>query len=343
VLGVFGVALAFLFADAGAAAGGAGREAAIDLGDVPDAGCPSAPALASALESRLPGITARRIASGTREPPLRMRVDGTDGGAVRFALVDGNGGAMLERTFAPAAAASVDRAASCAVLADTIALVVERYLRQLGYREPSLAAGAPAAVAIARSPEAPAPPAPPPPWRPRALVAAGVGVKPGGRWPTRTEPEVVVDVPAGRTVLSLAAAFTLPIETPVPTTDGGRFQFEALPLRAGVGFPLALPRRAGWLAPSALAGVDLFRGETRSIAMPAVVQGAAPAAELGVVAALRLGRLALRPYAFVCLRRERRFELSDPALAGVAVFADPAVAARFGADLAFVLDEVGKN
>jgi len=336
VLGVLGVALALVLADAGTAAGKVHRAATIDLAGAAGATCPSAPVLAAALDARLPGITSPRGPSGGG-PTLGLELADAGGGSVRLALLDTDGRRLLERTFAGADAAGGDRAASCAALADTVALVVERYLRDLAYREPGLlptpAAPSPPATAIAASSTSGVEP-----WRPPLLVAAGVGVRPGGRWPARTEPEIVVDVPVRRLLLSAAAAVTLPVETPVPTTDGGRFRYEALPLRIGLGVPFPLPGRAGWVAPTALAGVDLFRGETRLIAMPAVAEGVAPVVELGAVAAVRLGRLMLRPHALVGLRRERRFELSDPALAGVAVFTDPSLSIRVGADLGFAFE-----
>jgi hypothetical protein len=317
------------------------REATIALDELPDgAGCPPAAVLGRALDARLPGIISNE-AGGSGPDPLRLHLD--DGGAtrVRFALVDLTGQTVLERSFAVPGGSADDRAAGCAVLAETIALVVERYLRQLGYRAPAPAIRPDPPALAARAPPAEIGTAAPPGPGEQLLLAAGASLVPGGSGPTRVELELAVDRIWLPLVLSFRAALSLPIEVAVPATDRGVFRYTALPLRAGIGVPAFLPRGMGWAAITALVGVDLFRAETRAIAVPERAQGAQAVAELGLVAALNLGqRLALRPQILAGFRQERAFQVRDPGPSGAALYVDHRFSLRLGLDLAFA---VGKN
>ena len=334
-------ALAVLLSSAAAENPRPTREATIALDELPDgAGCPSAAVLGRALDARLPGITASDPGGPGRDP-LRLHLD--DGGAagVRFALVDLTGQTVLERSFADPGGGSNDRAAGCAVLAETIALVIERYLRQLGYRAPAAALRPdPPALAV-RAPPTETTTTPVPARGDHLLLAAGASLAPGRSGPTRLEPELAVDRVWPPLVLSLRAALSLPIEVAVPATEHGVFRYTALPLRAGIGVPAFLPRGRGWVAITALFGADLFRAETRAIAVPEQVQGVQAVAELGLVAALHLGqRLALRPQILAGFRQERAFQVRDPGPAGAALYVDHRFSLRLGLDLAFA---VGKN
>ena len=341
--GFFRAALVVLLASGFAQNARAGREVTIAFDELPEgAGCPSAAVLGRALEARLPGITADAPRAPERER-LRLQLDDAGAAGVRFALVDLTGQTVLERSLAAPGVGARDRAGACGVLAETIALVIERYLRQLGYRAPdpalprpeppTIAAGAPpveAAIGEAARPGG------------RLTLAAGVSVAPGGGGPTRVEPELAADLLLLPVLFSLRAAVSLPIEVAVPSTDRGVFRHTALPLRAGLGLPVWLPRGGGgWVAVIALGGVDIYRGETRDIAVPQRVQGGAMVAELGLLAELRLGgRLALRPQAVLALRQERAFQVQDPGPGAGPLYVDPRVSLRLGLDLAFAL---GKN
>jgi hypothetical protein len=338
-------ALAVLLSSATAENSPPTREATLALDELPDgAGCPSAAVLGRALHARLPGIISNQ-AGGSGPDPLRLHLHLDDSGTagVRFALVDLTGQIVLERSFANPGASADDRAGGCAALADTIALVVERYLRQLGYRAPAAVVrpDPPALGARAAPPEIQATRAAPLARDDQLLLAAGISLAPGRGGPTRVEPELAADWMWLPLVLSLRAALSLPIEVAVPSTDQGSFRYTALPLRAGIGVPAFLPRGKGWAAISALVGVDLFRAETRAITVPEQVQGVQAVAELGLVAALHLGqRLSLRPQILVGFRQERAFQVRDPGPAGAALYLDHRFSLRLGLDLAFA---VGKN
>ena len=145
-----------------ALAGGAAVDAPayeIDLGDVSNAPdtCPSQDLLAETLEAHLPGIVARP----GREPsatPLRLAFTRSPEGVARVTMTDATGALRLERELdlpksegGPGRPVGRERGA-CAAVADTVALIVERYLRHLGYREPPPPAlVAPPPLASARS------------------------------------------------------------------------------------------------------------------------------------------------------------------------------------------------
>jgi len=332
---------------------GAGREVTIALDGVDGAAtCPPLAALARALDAHLPGIAAAAPdAPGRDRLHLRLEEGGGSGaGGVRLALVDASGRTVLERGLADPGAGrrgAGDRAAACAVLAETIALVVERYLRQLGYRAPAPARadesevgarGPPAAGDVETARDTRAAP-------PRAagglLLSAGVGLLPGPGAPARFEPELGVDWLRFRLMLSGRAALAWPAEVAVPATDRGRLRYTALPLRAGAGLPLSLPRALGWVAATAFIGVDLYRAEALDVAVPQRTQGATAVAELGLAAAFSIGgRLALRPHAALSLRREREFRLRDAAPASAPLYVDHPVTLELGIDFAIRL---GKN
>jgi hypothetical protein len=100
--------------------------------------CPEAALVAEALTARMPNIIAAgEITSRTAVLGLTLSQGGPT--AVRLRLRDRNGAVVLERlldTTAPGGGRPPGRvAADCAALADTVALIVERYLRQIGYRD----------------------------------------------------------------------------------------------------------------------------------------------------------------------------------------------------------------
>ena len=122
----------------------------------PDDGCPSPRQVVETLGAHLPGV-----ALPLGQPPgpsaLRLRVATDATGVTLLDLGDASGETVLHRALVPTA---TDRPA-CGALAETVALIIERYWREVGYDVPSLE------VAPAPPPPAPSPlPAKPPPSEP---------------------------------------------------------------------------------------------------------------------------------------------------------------------------------
>jgi len=122
----------------------------------PDDGCPSPHQLADALSAHLPGMVLP-LGHATGPTTLRLGVATDAAGAMRLDLSDPEGGPLLHR-WLPA----TDRAhaGDCPALAETAALIVERYWHEVGYDVPL---ETPNASPKPPPPKAAAPPAPPPP------------------------------------------------------------------------------------------------------------------------------------------------------------------------------------
>lgn len=146
-------------------------------------GCPSSAEVERALRARLPGAFAGR----ETQDILTVAVGAAEDGAVRLSIVDARGGERLRREW-PARLPALPR--TCAALADTIALVVERYLEELDAGPPPRPAPGPQAgpgLAAAATPPAGAAGvslgaanATPPPVRAASRAIWDVGV--GGGW-----------------------------------------------------------------------------------------------------------------------------------------------------------------
>lgn len=124
-----------------------------------DDGCPSARQVSDALALRIPGV----IAPASRPLPAGVLELELDPGAatVRFALRDHTGEVRLRRELAAAP--------ECAALADTIGLIVDRFLQDIGYLGPP--APLPLLPSEPRKNSEPPPPAPP---LPRTLGGAQI-------------------------------------------------------------------------------------------------------------------------------------------------------------------------
>ncbi len=122
----------------------------------PDDGCPSPHQLADALSAHLPGMVLP-LGHATGPTTLRLGVATDAAGAMRLDLSDPEGGPLLHR-WLPA----TDRAhaGDCPALAETAALIVERYWHEVGYDVPL---ETPNASPKPPPPKATAPPPPPPP------------------------------------------------------------------------------------------------------------------------------------------------------------------------------------
>ncbi|HSS38888.1 MAG TPA: hypothetical protein VLT58_08975 [Polyangia bacterium] len=138
----------------------------------PDDGCPSPRQVSDAVSAHLPGVV---LPLGRAPGPSALRLSVTTDGAgtLRVDLSDPDGGALLRRRVAPESAART-KAAECVALAETAALIVDRYWHEVGYEVP------PAPAAVPAKPRPPNPPAaakpvavppPPPPPEPPAAVA----------------------------------------------------------------------------------------------------------------------------------------------------------------------------
>jgi hypothetical protein len=117
----------------------------------PDLDCPSARQVAEALRARLPDVVVPSDRAGGPNV-LLLSLSGGDGSAPAFVLTDNNEHVRLRRSLP-----GVDqRERDCGALADSVALIVERYLQDLDYPEPpaapveQVAAPAPAPVAARR-------------------------------------------------------------------------------------------------------------------------------------------------------------------------------------------------
>jgi hypothetical protein len=93
--------------------------------------CPSTHQVNEAVAARLPGVLVP-LEPKPAEGVLVLQLTGGTGAPLGFALVDAKGEVRLERTLPPARNAS---AGDCAALAETVALIVERYLQDLGYQD----------------------------------------------------------------------------------------------------------------------------------------------------------------------------------------------------------------
>jgi hypothetical protein len=116
---------------------------AVSMPAGPDDGCPSPRQVADALATQLPGLVLPLGRAGGQQT-LHLAVT-VDVGVMRLELTDPDGGPLLGRRL-PAAERGAD--ADCPALAETAALIVERYWREVGYEVPF---------------ETPRPPRPPPP------------------------------------------------------------------------------------------------------------------------------------------------------------------------------------
>jgi hypothetical protein len=249
--------------------------------------CPARAEVVAALEARLPGVTAPAEAAveGGRSLELAPAPGGRD---LLLRLRDGRGQVELERSLAPDARAAAGKSAeACEALAEAAALVVVRYLREIGYHPP--------AAVIAPAPAAPRPAAAAP-----ALTAVAVAVAPaprrwagllgvggaarvgvaGGSAPSRTEVVVGLQTFLGPVAAELAAGAAGELDVVVPgSNEQGHLRVRAFPLRAAVGVPLALG--GGVLVPSAGLGFDVLSFRSTGLVQARAGTRLEPAAELG--------------------------------------------------------------
>jgi hypothetical protein len=129
----------------------------------PDDGCPSPHQVADALSAHLPGMVLP-LGHATGPTTLRLAVTTDAAGAMRLDLSDPDGGPLLHR-WLPASEHS--HGGDCPALAETAALIVERYWHEVGFEVAiETPPPAPKPPPKATSPPPPKPPEPPPPKPP---------------------------------------------------------------------------------------------------------------------------------------------------------------------------------
>ena len=312
----------------------------IDLGDVsnaPDA-CPTRGELAEALAARMPGVLAQAPAPDAR--PFRLRLSLSPQGVARVTLVDADGALRLERELdlpkgGAAAGTPRERADACAALAETIALIVERYMRHIGYHEPP-------PPALIEPNAVPRPPPPPAPLGPARRLGLGVAVRPplGASW--RFEPELTGAVRIGHLDVALTAGADLPAEEGVPKSGGqGSLQLRVFSARLALGWTVPLGARFA-LVPAVGAGLDVVLADTRGIIVTRRSTAVEPVVEAGVRARATLTRLLwldLHVFGGLDLRPEQFIVFTSPTgtSAPETVLVTPRVYTRIGVDFGVYL------
>jgi hypothetical protein len=233
------------------------------------------------VSAHLPGLV---LPLGRAPGPsaLRLSVTTDEAGALRVDLSDPDGGALLRRRVAPEAGGRV-KPGDCVALAETAALIVDRYWHEVGYEippppappkpppaappaavEPKPAPAPPPAAAAPPAPvekvekiERPVPgPAPPPPRPPDLWIAAGISGETGDRGPRHgsVSLSLAVERAAFRQRLGLRFSVTGRNGDVVPSdSDGGKTTIVQVPVALDV--YLAFPIGLGRLEPGL--GVDL--------------------------------------------------------------------------------------
>jgi hypothetical protein len=299
----------------------------------PAAECPAAAQLAAALNALMPGLAPATpaaipllLASGSR-----LRVSTSTEGDVRVDLVDAQGEAVLHRVLP---APPRGRAPDCAAIAETIALIVERYLHDVGYEVPPL------------PPPAPKPPPPPAETPPTAVVAAPatpapaprtlwrLGLDGGGRLGDagglNGNADLVLGLePAASGVHGggrLSAGYGTPASARWADKTG---TLRRIPLRLGL--YLAIPAGPGQLEPGLGVGADVY---LVSVSGPGATSGThtSPSGDLSLGYALPLpGPLYLRLLSRIALA----VPFSFTALEVAQVWETPRVYGEAGVELGF--------
>jgi hypothetical protein len=293
--------------------------------------CPAPAQLAGALNALLPGLTP---AAPTVTPlPLasgqRLGVAISPEGDVRVDLVDAQGEIVLHRVLP---APPRGRLPDCPALAETIALIVDRYLHDVGYEAPPLPPPTPRPVAPPPAPVTPtaiavAPPAAAPAPALWMLGLAG-SARRGDAGGFDSDGDLAVGVEAtgdgphwgGRLSAGYAPAADARWSTETAT-------LRRLPVRLGV--YLGIPAGPGQLEPGLGVGADIL---LVSATGPGAASGVhtAPSGDLALGYAIPLaGPLYLRLLLRAALAIPYKFET----LAGAQVWGTPRVYGEGGVEL----------
>lgn len=213
-----------------------------------DDGCPSPRQVTDALAVRVPAVV---LPPGQAPTPGAFRLAVTSStGAVRLQLIDAAGEPALVRTLPPGVRG---RTADCPALAESVALIVDRYLHDIGYEAPPLPPPAPPPAVIRAAPPSSPTPAARTVWQLGAAAEArlgdagsvdGVGVL-----------SLSVDGPMGRRRAGarLAVGMGTRSSSNLSTTSAS---LRRMPLRAGA--YLAVPAGPGRIEPGLDGGVDVL-------------------------------------------------------------------------------------
>jgi hypothetical protein len=302
----------------------------------PDQGCPSPRQTTDALMARIPAVVVS--AEDAASPGvLRLSVISTGpGGPLRVELTDQGGEARLYRNLS---IAERGRGNDCLALADTVALIVERFLHDLGYELPPNPPPPPREAprtGLSRGP----PPVLPPPNR--------VDLFAGGSW-RGTSPMDESDFEVGlglgfergitgrRVALTFTAGISTQRSAPYPAAPDLGATLRRVPVRLGLFMPLVLG--PGWLEPGVRLALDwLFVSgnwpATGAGTNPNTKMGASPGAELALAYRVNLARRI-----FVRLDvsggTALPYDVNTDGRPPVRLFAEPRFYVKSGLDLGF--------
>jgi hypothetical protein len=266
-------------------------------------------------------------------------------GIARVTMTDATGALRLERDLdlpksgAPGGGGAREHGGSCAAVAETVALIVERYMRHLGYHEPP----APALVEPPRPPPPP-PVSPPPPARP--LGGPGrLGLGAAARVPyaesARLEAWLTGAIRLGHLDLAAALGAALPEDEAVPlSASRGTLHLLTFPARVWAGWSLPIGRRFA-VVPAVGVGVDFVVANTGRIDMTRRSTALEPTLEAGFRAFAALTQrvwIDLQAFQGIDVRPEQ-FTVMLPN-GPENVFVTPRAYARLGVDFGVFL---GKN
>jgi hypothetical protein len=319
----------------------------IDLADVSKAtdACPSQDQLAEALEARMPGVVAR----GAHEPSpnqLRLALTLSLEGVARVTMIDATGVLRLERDLdlpkSGAAREPRDHAGGCPALAETVALIVERYMRHLGYHEP------PPPALVEPTPPPPPPPLPPPAPPVERLgapvrVGLGVAARPPYQASWRVEPQLTAAARFGRLDVGAAAGVALSVTESVPmSATKGTLTLRTFPARLAIGWIVPVGARLS-LLPGVGGGFDVVLAETRGIDTTRRSTALEPTLEVGMRAVAAVTHrvwIDLQAFEGIDVRPEQFSINIVGSSASETVFTTPRTYTRVGVDFGVYL---GKN
>jgi hypothetical protein len=220
-----------------------------------ESGCPGRGQVVAALEARLPRVTA---APGGR----RLELAAEESGSVTLRLRAADGRVELERALAVDARGPSPE--GCVALAEAAALVVVRYLREIGYRPPPVAAPPAPAAAPAVAARVPAPAPAPAPGRSAGYLGVSGAARLAAGDASRGEAMVGFELHRGWLAGSLAAGATTEIAVAIPGAPGADLRLRSFPVRTAMGVPLRAG--PGVLVPAVGLAFDLLSFRVRGLA-----------------------------------------------------------------------------
>jgi hypothetical protein len=295
-------------------------------------GCPSPRQVTDALTARIPDVVLPAYQASTPGVLRLVVTGGAPQAAVRVELIDAGGEVRLQRTLAPS---ERGRAGDCPALAETVALIVDRFLHGLGYEvPPSLPEEAAPRVP---EPEVAAARAPPPAAAPARAAAQRFDLLAGGAWRAAGvddgDFEAMVGLGLERNVGGRRFGATLlggMASTRVAQNRDASFELRRYPLHLSIYG--ALPAGPGWLEPGVGLAIEwLFTQVTWLTRDAETVMRASPSVEASFGYRLVLaGSLFLRGGA--SLDMAIPYQFSERGMSG-ALFTTPRLSVRTGLQL----------